>query len=219
MKENNDGWTLTEAICVLVVMAVITIGGFRGYSDLKFKYDVVKMTNLVTDLAANVQTKYIGYPSYENISTVQVKDFDLVPADLKYNKAQALKHYLNGKLDVLPVYNEKTGLAGEYFAIRMQNLSSEMCFELGSVKWNNNMSAGLVAMEIRAKPEILEGEKVENIDESCAGIDADLFAAPNKGYTLACKNGSRQGIPLMPRYAWKACNCTDNTCMITWVYK
>lgn len=219
MKENNNGWTLTEMICTLIVVAVITIGGFWGYKDLRFKYNVVKMTDLVTDLASNVQTKYMGYSDYLGITTSQIKDMNIVPVDLKYNKAQALKHYLGGRLDVFAVDNEQEGIPAEFFAIRMQNLSAEMCFELGSLKWDNNMTSGLIAMEIKAKPNDIYSEKIENIGQYCSGIDADLFAAPDRGYALACKNGARQGFPIMPRYVWKACNCTAKSCMITWVYK
>lgn len=219
MKENNSGWTLTEMICTLIVVAVITIGGFWGYKDLRFKYNVVKMTDLVTDLASNVQTKYMGYSDYQGITTSQIKDMNIVPTDLKYNRAQALKHYLDGRLDVFAVDNEQENIQAEFFAIRMQNLPSEMCFELGSLKWDNNMTSGLIAMEIKAKSNDEYSEKIENIGQYCSGIDADLFAAPDRGYALACKNGSRQDFPIMPRYAWKACNCTENTCMITWIYK
>lgn len=218
-SDNNNGWTMTEMICSLVVMAVITIGGLWGFKDLRFKYHTVKMTDLVTHLASGVQTKFMGYPDYSGVSTGKIKDMNIIPADLKYNAAQALHHYLGGRLDVFAVDDKIHGVPADFFAVRMQNLSAEMCFELGSLRWDNNMGSGLMAMEIVAKPQAEPDENMENVSEYCAGVDADLFAAPDRGYALACKNGSRQSFPIMPRYVWKACNCKQNTCMITWVYK
>lgn len=219
MKNNEYGWTLTEMICTLVVMAVITIGGFWSYREAIYKYKTVKMTDLVTSTASNIQTKYMGYSDYLGISTDKIKDMGIIPSDLKYNKAQALHHYMGGRVEIFSVDDIKQNVEAEYFAIRLENLTSDMCFELGSIKWDNNMSSGLIAMEIVARPVDASDEKMDNVGEYCTGIDADLFAAPNRGYAIACKNGSRQSFPILPRYTWKACNCTENTCMITWVYK
>lgn len=219
MRNNEYGWTLTEMICTLVVMAIITIGGFWSYCAAMCKYKTVKMTDLVTSTASNIQTKYMEYSDYLGISTDKIKDMGIIPSDLKYNKAQALHHYAGGRLEIFAVDDEKQNIEAEYFAIRLENLTSDMCFELGSIKWDNNMSSGLIAMEIVAKPADASDEKMDNVGEYCTGIDADLFAAPNRGYAIACKNGARQSFPILPRYAWKACNCTENTCMITWVYK
>lgn len=215
----NKGWALTEMICTLVVMAVITICAFWGYVDLRFKYYSVKMTDLVTSLASSIQTKFMGYPNYEGVNTSKIKDMGIIPSGLKYNKVSALHHYMGGRLDVFAVDDIEKALPSEFFAIRLQSLSSEMCMELASIKWDNNMTSGLIAMEVVAKPRYELREHIDNIGEYCTGIDADLFAASDKGYSVACKNGSRQSFPIMPKYAWKACNCTDNTCMITWVYK
>lgn len=220
LKNGEDsGWALTETICTLVVMAVITICAFWGFVDLRFKYFSVKMTDLVTVLASNVQTKFMGYPNYEGVNTSKIKDMGIIPSGLKYNKAKALHHYMGGRLDVFAVDDEENKLPAEFFAVRLQNLSPEMCMELGSIKWDNNMSSGLIAMEIVAKPDGDPKEQIDNMSVYCTGIDADLFASPNRGYAMACKNGTRQSFPIKPRYAWKACNCTENTCMITWIYK
>lgn len=219
VMDENKGWALTETICTLIVMAVITIGAFWGYRDLRFKYLAVKITDIVTTLASNVQTKYMGYSDYEGVSTYKIKDMGIIPAGVKYDMAHALHHPLGGRMDVFAVDDVKNDVAAEYFAIRLQNLPADMCAELGSIKWDNNMTSGLIAMEIVAKPENNPSEEMPNVSEYCTGIDADLFAAPNRGYTIACKNGERQGFPIHPRYAWKACNCTENTCMMTWVYK
>ncbi|MBQ8482145.1 MAG: hypothetical protein IJ532_06395 [Alphaproteobacteria bacterium] len=219
MRNNEYGWTLTEMICTLVVMAIITIGGFWGYRDVMYRYKTVKMADLVTSVASSIQTKYMGYSDYLGISTDKVKDMGIIPTDLKYNKAQALHHYMDGRLEIFSVDNVKQNIEAEYFAIRLENLTSDMCFELGSIKWDNNMSSGLLAMEVVAKPKNETDKEMDNVGEYCTGIDADLFAAPDRGYAIACKNGARQSFPIMPRYAWKACNCTHNTCMITWVYK
>ena len=219
MNKENSGWALTEMICTLVVMAVITIGAFWGYRDLRFKYYSVKMTDLVTTLASNIQTKFMEYSDYLGVSTSKIKDMELIPVGLKYDKVHALHHYLGGRLDVFAVDDEEEGIPAEYFAIRAEGLSAEMCMELGSIKWDNNMTSGLIAMEIMAKPPHNPSEKMANVGKYCTGIDADLFAASDKGYAVACKNGKRQAFPIEPKYAWKACNCTENTCMITWVYK
>lgn len=219
IKDGNRGWTQTEMICSLVVMAIISIGAFWGYEIAHFKYRIIKMTSLVADLASNIQTKFMGYPDYMGLSTVKIKDMNIVPADLKYNKAQALHHYFGGRLDVFKVDNEKDGIPAQYFAIRMQNLPAKVCFELASMKWENNLEAGLLSMEIIAKPNEYLLDQMEIAGENCAGVDADLFAAQNRGYALVCKDGSRQSFPIMPRYAWKACNCSADTCMMTWVYK
>ena len=219
MKNNEYGWTLTEMICTLVVIALITIISFYGYVEAMHRYKTVKMTDLVVSVASNIQTKYMGYPDYLGISTDRIKNMEIIPSDLKYNKAQALHHYMDGRLEIFSVDNDKKNIEAEYFAIRFENLSSDMCFELGSLKWDNNMTSGLIAMEIVAKPQDAENKEMNNVGEYCTGIDADLFAAPNRGYAIACKNGSRQAFPITPRYTWKACNCTENTCMITWVYK
>ena len=159
------------------------------------------------------------YPDYMGINTAKVKDMEIIPAGIKYDKAMALHHPLGGRMDVFAVDNLYSGVPAEYFAIRLQNLPADMCTALGSIRWDNNMTSGLIAMEIIAKPDYNPSEQIANIKENCTGIDADLFAAADKGYALACKNGSRQGIPMHPRYAWKACNCTENTCMMTWIYK
>lgn len=219
LRNENSGWTLTEMICTLVVMAVITICAFWGFTDLRFKYFAVQMTDLVTALASNVQTKFMGYPNYEGVNTAKIKDMEIIPVGLKYNKAKALHHYLGGRLDVFAVDDKQKYLPAEFFAIRLQNLPADMCMELGSIKWDNNMSSGLIAMEIVAKPKGNPSEQIDNVGVDCTGIDADLFAAPDRGYAMACKNGLRQGFPIKPRYVWKACNCTENTCMITWIYK
>lgn len=219
LNNENSGWALTEMICTLVVMAVITICAFWGFVDLRFKYFAVKMTDLVTALASNVQTKFMGYPNYDGVNTAKIKDMEIIPAGLKYNKAKALHHYLGGRLDVFAVDDTQKDLPAEFFAVRLQNLSADMCMELGSTKWDNNLSSGLIAMEIVAKPKDNPREYIENVGVDCTGIDADLFAAPNRGYAMACINGTRQNFPIKPRYAWKACNCTENTCMITWIYK
>ena len=153
------------------------------------------------------------------VNTSKVKGMEIIPAGIKYDKAMALHHPLGGRMDVFAVDNPASGVPAEYFAIRLQNLPAEMCSALGAIKWDNNMSSGLIAMEIVARPGDNPSEEIANIGENCTGIDADLFAAPNRGYALACKNGIRQGFPMHPRYAWKACNCTENTCMMTWIYK
>ena len=220
MNKENGGWVLTEMICTLVVMAIITIGAFWGYRDLRFKYYSVKMTDLVTTLASNIQTKFMEYSDYLGVSTSKIKDMELIPVGLKYNKASALHHYLGGRLEVFAVDDTEEGIPAEFFAIRAEGLSAEMCMELGSMRWDNNMTSGLIAMEIKAKPTgDIQTKKIDNVGKYCTGIDADLFAAPNRGYAVACKSGARQSFPIAPKYAWKACNCTDDTCMITWVYK
>ena len=219
MDKENTGWALTETICTLVVMAVITICAFWGYSDLRFKYQAVKITDIITTLASNVQTKYMGYSDYEGVNTLKIKGMGIVPAGVKYDMASALHHPLGGRMDVFSVDNVINDIPNEYFAIRLQNLPAAMCAELGAIKWDNNMTSGLIAMEIVAKPDDNPSEKIENVGDNCTGIDADLFAAPDRGYAVACKNGSRQSFPIHPRYAWKACNCRENTCMMTWIYK
>ena len=45
LNNENSGWALTEMICTLVVMAVITICAFWGFVDLRFKYFAVKIIN------------------------------------------------------------------------------------------------------------------------------------------------------------------------------
>lgn len=219
LKDENNGLSLIEMICTLVVMAVITIAAFLGFSSLYFKYRLVQMTDLVTSLASNIQMKYMDYPSYNGLSISRVKELKLLPAGVEHNDDQTLQHYLNGRLDVFAVHNRKGGMDNEFFAIRTQNLSADFCTELASLKWDNNLSSGLLAMEIVAKPENNPQENIKNFYNYCEGIDADLFAASDNGYTLACMGGIRQGLPINPRYAWKACNCSENTCMITWVYK
>ena len=57
----NKGWTLTEMVCTLIVMAVLTIGALWGYKDLRFKYHEVKITDTITTLASNIQTKFMEY--------------------------------------------------------------------------------------------------------------------------------------------------------------
>ena len=219
MKSNESGWVLTEMICTLIVVAIITIGGFWGYVTAMQKYKTVKMTDLITTVASNIQTRYMGYSDYLGISTDKIKNMEIIPSDLQYNKAQALHHYMGGRFEIFPVDDVKNNVEAGYFALRFEDLSSDMCFELGTIKWDNNISSGLIAMEIVAKPKDAINKKMDNVEEYCTGIDADLFASPDKGYAIACKNGSRQSFPIIPRYAWKACNCTKNTCMITWVYK
>lgn len=208
---------MTEMICCLVVAAVITIAAFRGIVRLKLKYMTSQMTSLVTSLAAEVHTGFAGYGSYEGLNNTRLKDAEMLPSGLKYNKARILYHYEKGRLDVFPLEDMQNSSPSAFFAVRMQNLSSGMCFELASFKWNMEISSGLKAMEVSARSS--EKNDLHGFYPGCSGIDADLFAAADKGYALACAGGSRQNFPLMPRYAYKACNCSGKTCMITWIYK
>ena len=132
------------------------------------KYKTVKMTDLITTVASNIQTRYMGYSDYLGISTDKIKNMEIIPSDLQYNKAQALHHYMGGRFEIFPVDDVKNNVEAGYFALRFEDLSSDMCFELGTIKWDNNISSGLIAMEIVAKPKDAINKKVAEI------VEADL---------------------------------------------
>jgi len=217
-KQTIQGWMMTEMLCYLLIVAAITIGAFYGFIGARNRYLAMQMSNLVAEIAANVQTTYMQYHNYEGLNTAKAIKMDILPPAVKVNPAQAIHHLQGGRIHIIAAPLENNDEIPRAFVIRFHNLSAEMCLALARDKWQYAKDAGLIAMEVKAYQNSDDLSLSENMYSDCEGIDADLFAAPNKGYMVACLHGERQTFPVNPTYAAKACNCTGKTCTITWKY-
>lgn len=217
MKQQDRKHPLTEVLGYLLIMGVLTLGALQGYVKAYFKYQTIKMLEIVTHSAVNIQSAYLAYSDYGHLNTADVIKQQLFHPIVRTGPNFTAFHLQKGRIDIFTDTLEKNRNDNASFVIRMYNLTAKMCTALASEHWESDKSSGLVAMEINAQPDLKDLD-TQALFHYCDGIDANLFAKPDDGYALACMHGERQNFPLTPLQAERACNCTKQTCMITWKY-
>ena len=219
MKDNKckRSWQLKEMVGYLVIMGVITVGAIWGYIGAYFKYQQLQMSQLVSELAVAIQSAYLTSNSYDGLDTAEAIRMGLLPTSLNPGENGQLLHPQGGKIEIFSDPYEKGGDDRSAFIIRFYDLDTKMCAALAGDELMAGTSSGLMAVEVRAKPDEYQLE-TSLLYNNCEGLPPIINSKKDVGYAVACRYGSRQSLPLNPRQSAHACNCSDNTCMITWKY-
>ncbi len=120
-RNNQSGMTLTEALLVLAVGALVAVLAYGGYKMATNDVKTQSQVKGVIALAGKVKQVYSTSANYLGVSTADVVSAKLVPSDFKINGA-TIDNSWGGKVEL-------DGTASSSFYVRIKNVPSEGCIE------------------------------------------------------------------------------------------
>lgn len=64
-SSNQSGRSMIEMLGVLAIVGVLSVAGIAGYSKAMAKYKVNKLIDQVSNIVANVRTKFAAQGNYK----------------------------------------------------------------------------------------------------------------------------------------------------------
>lgn len=173
-RNNQSGMTLTEALLVLSVGALVAVLAYGGYKMATNDVKTQSQVNGTIAFAGKLKQVYSTGADYTGVTLANVIAAKLVPADFKVNAgATAITDSWGG--DVIP-----DGSAGTSFFIRIKSVPSEGCIEYLSGIASAGTSLGFGASGVSAT--LVPGNTIKSSTVPYnAGLAATLCAANNGG--------------------------------------
>ncbi len=170
-KNYQSGRSMIEMLGVLAIIGVLSVGGISGYSKAMAKYKLTKAQDQMTMLLMNIRAAYATSPSYSDLTTENVANWNLAPSDMVVGTS--LYSTFGGAVTVAA-----SGTGNVYFSITMEGLSDDACRSLATFDWGAD---GLVSITVGSSTPHKPGDADNGIPISlasgasyCSGNDTDI---------------------------------------------
>lgn len=219
MKNNQSGRTMLEMLCVLAIMAVLTIGSVRGYNYMVERYKANKISETIAYIITQIRTGYSTQGNYSGINNEIAISIGAIPEHITLKtggtaatgKGQ-LETPWGGFINIFPsslyqdsmVIDPATGATvsvGDSFVVEIGNISRTVCNLLTTSDWNNVSNRGFVGIAASSKTCSAIGNTGASVTyaggcKSGAGLN-DIYMNENHEGLVASKNsaGYAYGIP------------------------
>ncbi len=207
----QNGRSMIEMLGVLAIIGVLSVGGIAGYSKAMQKYRINKTIEQITLIAGNVRTffapqgNYAGLNARGNDGLSIIKKAKLVPDEMW--DGNTIKDVWGNLLFIRAMDRFNQG-DRKAFAIGFDELSQEVCIELGAKNWNEIENTMVVSVgsegrgPVDNEPEI----QLRFAGENCSGLDSDTPL-------IGCLNGNIIPIPMPLEKIVDACTIKNNTAL------
>ena len=169
MKNNQSGRTMLETLCVLAIMAVLTIGSVRGYRYMINRYKANKISETIAFIVTQLRTGYSTQGSYTGLNNEIAKSIGAIPEHITV-KTDGTDNTGRGKfetpwggfINIFPssLYTDSTVIdpstgaqvsIGDSFIVEIGNISRMTCNLLITSDWSNISNRGFVGIAASSK--------------------------------------------------------------------
>ena len=171
MKNNQSGRTMLEMLCVLAIIAVLTLGGLKGYQYMVERYKANKIAEAFAFIVTQIRAGYSTQESYAGINNDIAIEIGAIPEQITLrgtaggSNAQGrgqLETPWGGFINIFPsalhadsmVVDPDTGATvalGDSFIVEIGNISRKTCTLLITNAWGNISNAGFVGIASSSK--------------------------------------------------------------------
>lgn len=195
----ESGRSMVEMLGVLAIVGVLSVGGIAGFSKAMAKYKLDKTLNQISMILTNVHTTFGDQYSYAGLTTARAIIYNIVGEDLSHGNSSTLINAYNGNVTV----NAITTSDGTTDC----NVTNEDAINTTYCPYFKLAYTGLP-------------------QQACIGIaTSDWGRAANSNLISIKINdtlftwGGENKIPVTFSAANTACNKTNDTNTLTWIYE
>ena len=229
MKNNQSGRSMIEMLCVLGIIAMLTMGAISGYQTMINKYYAAKTAEYLSLLITQLKTTFSPQENYNGLSASTLLNLGVLPAEFGTDPSKIASPYggllnayasnrrqINGGEDP----NYKVENADTSAVLELGNISSGLCRLLMTADWGNQVKGGIIAIVAANETGVFTGGKTKTDDNgettgapttnasngygSIKGIDHIYLDDVDLNNTLKSTTANRKkmsfGIPGHPKY-------------------
>ncbi len=230
MKDNQSGRSMLEMLCVLGVMAVLSVGALNGYQYMITRYNANRTVALITEISNNLKSAYGEQETYEGLDNETAMSIGAFPGELGNNPQKTMNPHGGGlinvftsnKLDTDCISDENVEDGCQTAAVvELGGISRDTCLALATADWGR--SPDLIAVVVSSEnggatantgaPITKAGGSGTNntgADNVYAGEDEAYSASKYSkfGYGVV-GNTKKHEIPMRVNVATQGCRCVD----------
>ena len=198
-SNNNEesGRSMVEMLGVLAIVGVLSIGGIVGYSKAMAKYKLNKTLNQISMIITDVHTTFGNQYSYAGLTNTTAIAYNIIGEDLS--------HGASGENAVLT-----NAFNGNVTINAMSSTSADCTTDVTDTTHCPFFKLTYTGLPQQACTEIAVSD--------WGGSAISSLISININDTLFTWNGENK-FPISFSAANTACNKTDNTNSLTWIYK
>lgn len=207
---SQSGRSMLEMICVLSVVAALTLGGIWGFNRAQKLLLTNKLKDQVSTLVANVRASFFTQKDYHDLNLKTLISSGYVPSEwLNADKTEII-HSLKGTVLVGPasaLYDPGSGyvISGGAFVLIFNGLDSVTCREIAGLSWGGDNTTGFLGMSIKNDGDLtIESSKLAG---AIITTDGKVFAPGDLPQALISQT-------------YETCACLEqNNCAIAWKFR
>ena len=211
MRRNESGRSMMEMLGVLSVIGLLSAGGLAGVNRLFAQQRVNKAVEQIGVMSAKLSQIGAQSGSYDGLTISSALKFGAVPSSaIDSPEDGTLINPFGGDIEIEPANLVPANGDRQAYTITYDGVPEDACMALSTYKWASKGSASLIG--VGAGPSDMYKATVKNkLKQDCAG-EAALT------HVIGCSGGEELDLPIDPVSAINACNCTEGSCFLVWMY-